>query len=66
MNDAFEMVSPIYADNIFLQFLEEFLQYLDGWKNQTLMREGFSKQERGRMFLSTQTHEGVRSTGICH
>ena len=42
-----------------------FLKYLDDWKNSTLVREGnFSTKEREMMFISRQTHEGLKIT-IC-
>ena len=37
------------------------LKYLDDWKNATLSREGkYSPADRGKMFLSLQTYEGLR------
>jgi hypothetical protein len=54
----------IYFD--FVQFLEdEFLGYLQSWKNQVENRLGnFTKSERKKMFISQQTYEGIQRTGL--
>ena len=40
-----------------------FLEYLTNWKSSTESREGaFTNNERGRMFLSIQTYNGLRMT----
>eukprot|EP00112_Aurelia_sp_Birch-Aquarium-sp1_P011130 Seg2347.6 transcript_id=Seg2347.6/GoldUCD/mRNA.D3Y31 product="Transposable element P transposase" protein_id=Seg2347.6/GoldUCD/D3Y31 len=41
----------------------EFLKYLEDWKQSTLDRPGeFSKCDREKMFLSSQTYEGLQMT----
>lgn len=45
------------------QFFEEFLQYLRDWKASVDAREGFSKSEKAKMFLSPQTYTGIVMTG---
>ena len=43
------------------KFLDSFVQYLDEWKKSTMERSGeFSQTDRNNMFLSHQTHEGVK------
>lgn len=44
-------------------WLESFLDYLDNWKASIERRPGsFSPKERGMMFLSHQTYEGIKMT----
>lgn len=40
-----------------------FLSYLDEWEESVQKREGFNKDEKNRMQLSTQTTLGLRMTG---
>ena len=39
-----------------------FLDYLKNWKCSVDTREGFSEDEKGRMFLSIQTYNGLKMT----
>ena len=49
------------------QFLEdEFLNHFHRWREAVEAREGFSKQEKSRMFMSKQSYEGVQVTGTNH
>ena len=44
-----------------------FLQYLENWKDTTLTREGnYSRDGRGKMFLSIQTYEGFMISVYSH
>ena len=44
-----------------------FLKYLEDWKKSTLERHGQnSADDRGKMFLSSQTHEGLQVTVQSH
>ena len=53
-----------YCNHVFyLQFLQSFLHHLEEWQANIQAREGFSKAERDRMFLSKQTYEGIVTTG---
>ena len=48
-------------DERFAWLVDVFLKYLDDWKQSTLERSGnFSADERGKMFLSQQTYEGLK------
>ena len=50
-------------DERFTWLKEDFLRYPATWKENTEKREGnFSKDERSRMFLSSQTYEGLQIT----
>ena len=46
-----------------LQVVEDFVQYLKEWKAAVANREGFSKVEKEKMFLTLQTYEGIVTTG---
>ena len=47
-----------------LQFLaEDFLGYIEAWRESVMAREGFSKSEKKKMFLTQQTYEGLKTTG---
>ena len=66
------IIIEIFQDNqyyliclLYVQFLEEFVAFLDKWKEEINAREGFSKSERDKMFLSHQTYEGIVTTGKC-
>lgn len=49
--------------NARFQFLINFLEYLRLWKENTETRPGnFTQNARNRMFLSWQTHEGIKMT----
>ena len=58
--DLFSQKLPLY----FSQFLNDFLKYLDDWRTETQARQGFTKAQKDRLFLSSQTHEGIRTTGM--
>lgn len=45
------------------QFLEDFVTYLTDWRAEVDGREGFTRSEKDRMFLSYQTFEGIVTTG---
>lgn len=45
------------------QFLLDFLKYIEDWKWEVEKREGFTKSEKDKMFLSKQTYDGIKSTG---
>ena len=48
-------------DERFAWLVDVFLKYLNDWKQSTLDRPGsFSADERGNMFLSQQTYEGLK------
>lgn len=48
--------------NFHLQFLaEDFIGYLEEWRAEVMAREGFTKTEKNKMFLTQQT--GVKTTG---
>ena len=48
-----------------MQWLEEtFLSYLDDWERSVNARQGFSKAEKKRMMLSSETLLGLRMTGM--
>ena len=48
-------------DERFAWLVDVFLKYLNDWKQSTLDRQGsFSADERGKMFLSQQTYEGLK------
>ena len=48
-------------DERFSWLKDVFLQYLSSWKDSTMAREGeYSNDGRAKMFLSTQTYEGLR------
>ena len=47
------------------QFLaEDVMGYIEDWKKSVMVREGFSRSEKNKMFLSQQTYDGMKSTGI--
>lgn len=49
---------------LLFQFLQqEFLAYLATWKESVSNREGFTKQEKNKMFLTHQTYKGLLTTG---
>ena len=37
--------------------------YLDEWWQAVMARDGYSKQEKNKMFLSMQTYDGIVMTG---
>ena len=44
-----------------------FLKYLESWKLSTMAREGnYTPDDRNRMFLSSQTYEGLKITVNSH
>ena len=44
-----------------------FLKYLEDWKSSTLTRPGkYSAEERGKMFLSPQTYNGLKISVLSH
>lgn len=46
------------------QWLEEdFLSYLDNWRESVRSREGYTDSEKKRMLLSEETESGLRLTG---
>ena len=48
----------------YMQFLaEDFLGYIENWQTSVMGRDGFTKQEKNKMFLSKQTYEGLKTTG---
>ena len=48
-------------DERFMWLTNEFLPYLAQWKSSTESRQGnFSNKDRGKMFLSFQTYEGIQ------
>ena len=48
-------------DERFAWLVDVFLKYLNDWKQSTLDRPGsFSADERGKMFLSQKTYEGLK------
>jgi hypothetical protein len=54
-------------DERFAWLVNVFLKYLDDWKQSTLDRQGnFSPDERGKMFLSLQTYEGLKMSVYSH
>ena len=49
----------------YIQWLEEeFLPYLDQWEKSVEAREGFTKTQKKQMLLSSETHLGLRMTGM--
>ena len=63
------MIKPYSScDDERLTWLKEvFLKYLQDWRESTLHRPGqFSADERGKMFLSLQTYEGVQISVYAH
>ena len=63
------MIKPYSScDDERLTWLKEvFLKYLQDWKKSTLHRPGqFSADERGKMFLSPQTYEGLQISVYAH
>ena len=48
-------------------YVNVFLQYLENWKSSTLQRDGkYSADDRAKMFLSSQTHEGLQISVYSH
>ena len=46
-----------------LEWLQStFLGYFSDWKHSIEMREGFTRREKEKMFISAQTYEGLRIT----
>ncbi len=44
-----------------------FLKYLENWKSSTLERDGeYTTDDRGKMFLSSETHEGLQLSVHSH
>ena len=60
---VFESVQCIYFISQFLA--EDFLGYIDAWRAGVMGREGFTKAEKNKMFLTQQTYDGLRTTGTC-
>lgn len=49
---------------MYVQFLkEEFIEYLERWKESVAARSGFNDDERKRMMLSQETLTGLKITG---
>ncbi|XP_062588177.1 uncharacterized protein LOC134249818 [Saccostrea cucullata] len=58
-----DLAAYTLPDDPRFEFLKTvFLGYLEEWKQAVMTRQGFSKQEKNKMFLSTQTHEGIVMT----
>ncbi|CAB4003821.1 Hypothetical predicted protein [Paramuricea clavata] len=58
-----DLIKPYTAvdDDRFDWLHDVFLKYLENWKRSTLERAGqYSADDRGKMFLSSQTHEGLQ------
>ena len=58
-----QLIKPYESpdDERFAWLVDVFLKYLNYWKQSTLDRPGsFSADERGKMFLSQQTYEGLK------
>ena len=54
----------IFNIQVYLQFLASFVDYLDEWQLKVKNREGYTRQEKDKMFLSLQTYQGVVTTGM--
>ena len=64
-----DLIKPYSScDDPRLAWLKDvFLQYLDDWKRNTLTRPGeYSPDERGKMFLSVQTYNGLKISVNSH
>ena len=62
---ALPICSDDYCYHRNLQWLEEtFLPYLDDWEKGVAERKGFTKTERNKMVLSTETLLGLRMTSM--
>ena len=64
-----DLIKPYTAvdDHRFGWLRDVFLKYLEDWKKSTLERDGqYSADDRGKMFLSSQTHEGLQITVQSH
>jgi hypothetical protein len=58
-----DLIKPYTAvdDDRFGWLRDVFLKYLENWKRSTRERAGqYSADDRGKMFLSSQTHEGLQ------
>ena len=54
-------------DDRFGWLRDVFLKYLENWKRSTLERDGqYSADDRGKMFLSSQTYEDLQISVHCH
>jgi hypothetical protein len=54
-------------DERFSWLKDVFLGYLDSWKDSTMARDGeYAANDRGKMFLSTQTSEGLKISIYSH
>ncbi|CAB4010233.1 Hypothetical predicted protein [Paramuricea clavata] len=59
-NDLIKTYTAI-DDDRFDWLHDVFLKYLENWKRSTVERAGqYSADDRGKMFLSSQTHEGLQ------
>ena len=47
-----------------LQFLKDFVEELQSWKSDVASRQGFTNQEKEKMFLSKPTFDGIVMTGM--
>lgn len=47
-----------------IQYLREFLAYLDNWKESVHKRPGFDKKEKQVMVLPHETVDGIHITGM--
>ena len=47
-----------------IQYLHEFLAYLDSWKDSVHKRPGFDKKEKQMMVLPRETVDGIHITGM--
>ena len=64
-----DLIKPYTAvdDHRFCWLRDVFLKYLEDWKKPTLERDSqYSADDRGKMILSTQTHEGLQITVQSH
>jgi len=64
-----DLIKPYTAldDSRFSWFCDVFLKYLEDWKRSTLERDGqYSADDRGKMFLSSQTYEGLQISVHSH
>ena len=64
-----DLLKPYTAvnDDRFGWLRDVFLQYLENWKSSTLQRDDeYSADDRAKMFLSSQTHEGLQISVHSH
>ena len=66
-NNSFVMPYQSPDDEHLAWLKNVFLKYLESWKQSTMAREGnYTPDDRNRMFLSSQTYEGLKITVNSH